>query len=364
MKSLFSMCVTLLVITGHASFWQLGTPLPETRSRAAGAIIGDDFYLMGGDRETGGVRPREAYKYHIPTGTWSPIADLPDIGVGLGGVSNLQAAAVGTKIYLPGGWDGANSHDRMAIYDTVTDSWSLGPAMPSTAMTHSVTAVGTDVYILAGESRVGGVPEPRFSQRYDTVTGAYTQVPATGSSFTHGPAGNYGGATSIDGKVVYVAGNVLAGGYENLIFDPSTGVWDRIQTLGYYRVGHGLFNWNGRAYLVGGRTADFGQNLFGYFPTTLVTDGYPNFFGHWEAGPNLNVGATMLAYAGNERWFVKVGGFNPESTRPSAYLDVVEVMAVPEPAAFAVLTIGLLGLILRRNKTRCTYSRSEPDKRH
>ena len=319
MKSLFCLSVALVAVAASAT-WELGTPLPETRSRAAGAIIGDDFYLMGGDRATGGVRPREAYRYHIPTGTWSPIADVPDIGVGLGGVSNLQAAAVGTKIYLPGGWDGATSHDRMAIYDTVTDSWSLGPAMPTTAYAHSVTAVGTDVYILAGAALVS---ESRYSYRYDTVTGVYTQLPTTGSGFSHGPAGGYGGSTSIDGKVVYVAGSLLASGYENLIFDPSTNEWDRIQTLGYYRTGPGLFNWNGRAYLVGGETADFTNNIFGYFPTTLVTDGFPNFFGHWEDGPDLNVGARMFAYAGNDRWFVKVGGFNGQ------YLDVVEVMAVP-----------------------------------
>jgi hypothetical protein len=277
---------------------------------------------MGGET-TGGARNATAWRYNVPTNSWSPIADAPNIGVGNGGVSNAGAAAVGTKVYLPGGYDGTAGTGRMAIYDTVANSWTTGTAMPFATFGHTVASIGNFVYVVGGDS-AGAAGTNLY--RYDTVGDLWTLMNPMSTARNYAAAANIGG-------MLYVAGGTPADLTSVEVYNPNTNTWSAAPSMNEGRGGGGLYDLNGNAYAVSGGWGS-------YLTTSEELNG-----GTWNGSSPVNFGSRTFAYAGNAQWLVKAGGWN------GGYMDQVEfVNAVPEPATFVVLGGLLLLGALRRRK--------------
>lgn len=86
-----------------------------------------------------------------------------------------SAAAVGTKIYIFGGYYLSNSNTRANAYvfDTITDTRTEITSMPSGLYHMGIAAVGTKIYLLGGRS---GTVSQTYIREYDTENDTYTNV--------------------------------------------------------------------------------------------------------------------------------------------------------------------------------------------
>ncbi len=99
--------------------------IPIGHFSQAGAVIGDEIYVVG----TGGP---ELQIYTPATNTWRRGADLPIA------TSAPSATVVDGKLYVLGGSPvgsdpAAPVWNSVQIYDPTTDTWSMGPTMPTKA---------------------------------------------------------------------------------------------------------------------------------------------------------------------------------------------------------------------------------------
>ena len=126
--------------------------LPGARDHAAYAQVGSKFYVIGG-RENGVTAVKNTVFIldlaNLEAGWKTSPAIMPTARGG------LVAAAIGTKIYTFGGEGNPAPNTRgvfnqTEVYDTVTDSWSIQPAMKLPRHGTSAVAVGGKIYIPGG----------------------------------------------------------------------------------------------------------------------------------------------------------------------------------------------------------------------
>jgi N-acetylneuraminic acid mutarotase len=110
--------------------WQDLSSLPEGRSSHDAALIGSKLYVVGGwimDGDGDGKFHDTAYAADLDQSApvWKPIARPPFI--------RRAVALAGTKdkLYVIGGMDDSNdTTTAVAIYDPAADAWASGPALP------------------------------------------------------------------------------------------------------------------------------------------------------------------------------------------------------------------------------------------
>lgn len=323
MKRWLMVAAALGVVAIAGAQWVRVADAPEARSRAAGAIIGANFYYVGGESMDG--RNLSAWVYEVPTNTWRTIAPLPAVPGG-GGVSNVDAAAYAGKVYLPGGYTGTVGIDRLLAYNTLTDSWATLAPMPGPRYGYSAVTLNNYLYVVGGTD--GEVVQNTLF-RYDLANNVWASLNPMGT------AREYAGAAVINGKI-YVAGGIdpsAAAEYDTVeVYDPASNSWSYLDSMEAARGGPAMFNFNGDPYVVGG----------GFTSYLSSTELYRS--GAWQPGYALNVGRRTMAYDGNGIWMVTAGGYDGD------YSNVTEVHAVPEPATLAVVGLGLLALLKRTRK--------------
>ena len=173
--------------------------MATARRNAATAVVGSSLYAITGfDLAPNYTTANERFN-----GTsWSARAPIP--------VRHAQgrAAAVGTKIYVPGGFnsvDFGGPLDNMQIYDTTTDSWSQGAVLPAARSGVATAAFNGLVYVIAGYNPVG-----------TGHSDVYIYNPATNSYTTGAPmpavAGNVAGVL-LSGEIYVVGGGTAPGAH-------------------------------------------------------------------------------------------------------------------------------------------------------
>jgi hypothetical protein len=140
--------------TVETDTWTTLTPMPTARAAATVAVIGNALYVMGGraaDAPCGGPALATVERYDIDTDTWSAVASLPAPR------SDFAAVAVGGKIYVFGGCDGALRLADADVYDPVTDTWSTAPADLPAGPRFVLQAgrIGNLVYVIGGGDAAG-----------------------------------------------------------------------------------------------------------------------------------------------------------------------------------------------------------------
>lgn len=70
-------------------------------------------------------------------------------------VARANGAAIGSRVYVTGGYDGSYARSYLQIFDSVTSTWSLGPNMPSSMYYHSMAASNSKVGLSVCTLRYG-----------------------------------------------------------------------------------------------------------------------------------------------------------------------------------------------------------------
>ncbi len=229
--------------------WGSAAPIPTVVTAAQSAAVGSHVYVVGGWSAADGAPTNLTQVFDAVTNRWTRQQPAP--AAVFGGV----AASVGSRIYVIGGWTGGPGagpvlSTQVQVFDTVSGSWSFGARAPLATAGSSVATIGSDVYVINGITE-GGVVTNRISI-YSTATDSWRAGPNT-------KRGVYEASAGYVNNRIYLAGGRLAQG------GPCD--MDRIQILevprGLWRDGHeqpiptaasGAAVLEGKFYVVGGRT--------------------------------------------------------------------------------------------------------------
>ena len=211
-------------VTDH---WSFGAPLPADilRHFFGCAVVGTKIYVIGGDCGCGPPGGRDqTYAYDTATNTWNttPLAVLPG-----GARSFLAAVNLNGKIYAIGGVDTSGQYsDRVDIYDSSTDTWSSGTALPAARSNMAAEAINGKIY-LAGGAGVGGIPL-RNALVFDGGN------PGSWTSIADLPiVGNVSGQSTILGGKFFIIGAGPGASENNTVqaYDPVSNTWSTNYSL-------------------------------------------------------------------------------------------------------------------------------------
>src|SRR5438874_1246349 len=279
----------------------------NARSFASGAVANSNFYAITGFNGSAYTAGTDSFNGSV----WSAAAPIPVPH------SQSKAAAVGTNIYVPGGYS-FGQINNMQIYDTVANTWSSGANLPDNRAGSATAAFNGKVYIIAGFG-LNFVPENQVWE-YDPVLNTYaTKTPMpTGS-------GNVPGA--LLGNEIFVVGgaspNTAAYAY-----NPTTDTWRSIAAPSPADCqGGGAFALGGELWLVG------------CWPQDGTSKIYNSGTNSWRAGPPLNVsqvaGSAVSVY--NAAGFI-AGGEDSGGNVETAVESVGACGPTPTPTVPATAT--------------------------
>lgn len=238
----------------------ISTKLPYAVQLAGSAVVGSKLYLLGGqsDNSINNAMKKICY-FDMETEEAKTVsATLPDV------ISSPGCAAVGTKIYLFGGYKYATNklEFQTAIYcfDTETNSVEeLDAVLPTAMRSMACAAVGTKIYLLGGAISASATSSASVDTIlcFDTETASFVDVLAKLPQ----PL-SYSTCVSID-TAVYLLGGIdstASPTRQNTVYRYDT-VRDVVSKLGaelpeaMYLAGAGFAN--GSIYLFGGNTGSF-----------------------------------------------------------------------------------------------------------
>jgi len=207
--------------------------VPEAFSAAAGAALGDEFYLVGGsgDPKTGPFG-RQVYAYDVKTGKWKRKADLPAKR------TNLAAVALNGKVYALGGLDPFFASRSAFVYDPKRNTWSKSAPLPEAMHALAAVAFQGEIWTIGGQVSSG--KPTRHVWIYNPRQDRWRAGPAT-------PIALETAGASVAGSRIYV---VLERKY--LTYDARTQRWTRGPSLQVPRHALAVYAIKGMLYAMGG----------------------------------------------------------------------------------------------------------------
>ena len=294
-----------------ADGWREGAPMTTGRAFAGGALLGDEFYVVGGDSTAG---PRTVAEiYDIRGDIWRASPDLP-VGLQQFGMAELDG-----KIYVSGGYEGPpaqrpafgvfgdtmpapRSKDsggdtaHMWIYDPAIGTWLAGANMPGVRAGHGFLAVDGNIYAIGGRgdavSRVWAYDPHRNQWR---ATGDAMPAPRVAAAYA-----------AVNGQI-YVIGGLSNGATTSRvdIFDPASGHWRGGPSLPKPRAGHVVAVMDGMLHVTGGEDHRPPRTYGDHFILDVARGASAGTWSRAAPMPSPRHGAVAAAANGK---FVVVGG--------------------------------------------------------
>ncbi len=202
-----------------SSTWLGGKPKPLPVSEIQAAVLGGKIYVPGG-KQANGQASQSLEIYDPLRDTWESGPDLPYP------VSAYALAAFEGKLYLFGGWDGKAIYDRVLEYDPALKTWSERTPLPLPRRAAAAAVAGGKIYVLGGFD--GQNPLTRNETYTPSLEGSGASPWGTATPL---PEGRYAmGAASIADSILVIGGvppsASTAASYQ---FFPSTSTWTELE---------------------------------------------------------------------------------------------------------------------------------------
>mmetsp|Transcript_14496 Transcript_14496/g.47315 ORF Transcript_14496/g.47315 Transcript_14496/m.47315 type:complete len:627 (-) Transcript_14496:332-2212(-) len=127
---------------------------PPACAGAAAAIAAHTFLIYGGYGEAGTDAPLDCFHaLDLKSLHWTR---HETVGATPGPLLHAAAAAIGNKLYLFGGWTGAEMSNRLFVYSLSSRTWEPMDdhegAAPEGRMNHSLVAYGSRLFLFGGKN--------------------------------------------------------------------------------------------------------------------------------------------------------------------------------------------------------------------
>jgi len=283
---------------GLPDVWETLPDLPFPLKGAAGGVIGQRLYVVGGGTNA-------TLAFDVPRNQWTNLsAARPFVS------SYHSAEVISNRLYLIGGL--SSSAGKMQIFNPESNSWTLGPPVPYPVGACATCVISDMLYLAAPDP---GNPLRNVLARYSLSENRWT------TNLPGMPQARILAAAGTDGAHFFLFGGRSPSGANNdgtdtvQIYDPISNSWSSsdeagswIRPLPQARTGPGKAIYrDGRFYVMGGQTT-FG---FGATPeqTYNRVDIYYVALNEWSAGtPMLTARHGFAAMLGNGRIYTAGGG--------------------------------------------------------
>lgn len=272
--------------------WTTAPSMSAPRRDIAVATVSATIYAFGGYNGGSDLATVEAYKPNF-TG-WIPKASIPSTRYAGNG-----AAVIGTRVYLAGGFNlptWPTPTNTMYIYDTGTDSWTLGANMPGPSACGASASIGGRVYVVTGCT--SSAVYAAQLQRYDPALNSWTTLAAPPVVKA------YPAMVAIGGRLYLVGGDISGTGpsRELDVYNPSNNTWTRLADMPTARYGSAATVAGGRLVVLGGlNAAGQAMSAVEYFdPTTGVWTSAPALPGARGQFGAATLGALVFGIGGSD----------------------------------------------------------------
>ena len=214
--------------------------MPTARSGLAVAVYENQIYAIGGETPKGVTGVVE--RYDIETDTWDTLPSKPVP------VTDIQAAVIGGKIYVPGGkQENGGVTDILEVYDPNKSKWERRSSLPVALSEYAMTAFEGKLYVFGGwNSKQYLATVYEYDPDYDKWIERAPMLTPRGLA----------GATVAGGKIYVI------GGYDgkkplsvNEEYRPESDVWSRYISLPNERYAMGIVSVIDIIYVIGGKNA-------------------------------------------------------------------------------------------------------------
>ena len=237
--------------------WTTKASIPTSRSNLATVTIQNKIYAIGGIANEYPWMPIAKNEVYDPyTNTWATKAEMPTAR------TQMCANNVNDQIYVMGGFELVGPNDvepsnKTEAYDPITDTWTVKAEMPYPAVYHSSVVVGTKIYVLTAPFQIDRdhvVNAP--IQIYDTKTNSWSL-----GSFPPTVQSSADAVTILNEQgreLIYIFGGGRYDIYPTdlvQIYDPENDVWGVASPMPTPRYGLAVVVVNNQVYALGGVTS-------------------------------------------------------------------------------------------------------------
>lgn len=139
----------LFIFDPKENRWQEKAPMNVTRDHLCGGAVGEKFYTVGGRKASLTANLATLEVYDPATDSWSLGPDLPTPRGG------IACAVLSGKLYVFGGEASTKTFDATEVFDPKTNTWSRVQSMPTSRHGLGAAVVDNKIYVLAGGKRPG-----------------------------------------------------------------------------------------------------------------------------------------------------------------------------------------------------------------
>jgi DNA-binding CsgD family transcriptional regulator len=125
--------------------WNKKSPLPDGRKGMGAIEYENTFYLFGGETAQG--IDGNVLCYDLQKNTWEKLANKPTP------VTDIQAALIGEKIYIPGGrLQNGQATDLLEVYNPRQKTWESKAPLPTPLSAYGLATFEGDLFLFGGKN--------------------------------------------------------------------------------------------------------------------------------------------------------------------------------------------------------------------